>query len=444
MSEQSTGATGTSPTSAERSPPAIARLVLLLGILTGVVSIVLTPFANSDQLMLASDVYFHAGETHLDGESFYDVAPPDRDGFYYLYPPITILVFLPHAFLGSEVASFLLQTLLNLGFGIALATVIWRALDRRGLAITRVDRLLLVGFALVSAHSAINLVNGQVNIWLAFALAIGFDALDRQAGVDESGQSTSSADERASRLPGIGRSELAGVAFAVAALVKIFPTLLGLWLVRLRAWRGVAAAIATGLGGLVLGLVAFGPDLTVTYFEDVLLARYEEQAFEGRPDPTQTTDGFPRQLAALGVPSSLQTLLSGAILAPVVAALYRDVGTDVRRQAAVLGTVIAMLLLFPLPSLYFPLLAFPLVVLLYVLPAGWPRRVLVVGVLVSYVRTDYALAADVVTAVGLPSSLETPLLSALETLFTFVLPPTLGLWILLGACLLVHWRDTRT
>lgn len=433
-------------------PPQSTRLVLLVGILAGLGNLVLLPVANPDQFMLASDVYVHAVEAWLAGEDIYDAAPPGRPDFYYLYPPITILLFLPHALLGSELAAFAIQTALNVGFGIALAAVIWRALARRGVAITTTDRALIVGFVLLSAHSIITVVNGQVNIPLAFALAAGFDALDRRQNTptgNASDRSTSPV-RRFARLwhpPRAWvrehREAVAGVAFALAALLKVFPALVGLWLLRLRAWRGVAAALATGLGGLALGALVFGPDLTVTYLEDVLLGRYEDETFAGRPDPMDSTDGIQRQLAALGIGSPFATMLAVGILTPAVLALYRRIDTDLRRQTAVLGTLVATLLFFPLQALYFPLLAFPLLLLLYLLPPGHPRTVLVAGVLVSFLRPSYEMVAEILVALPIPGGAEATLLTGTEALFTFILPPTVGLWLLLAACLLVHSESQR-
>lgn len=396
----------------------VARLLLLAGVLAGLGNFVLLPVANPEQFQLASDVYYYAAEGLLAGEDIYEVAPPDRPTYSFLYPPIVILVFLPHAILDGTTLAFAIQTSLNVAFAIGLAIVTWRALQRRDVPITSLDKSLIVGFMLVSAHAAINVVNGQVNIWLGFAIAVGFDALDRD------------------------RERLAGLAFALAALVKVFPAILGVWLLRNRAWYGVAVAITTGVAGLLAGLVAFGPELTVTYLEDVLLGRLQEETFDGRPDPTVTTDGLPRQLAALGLTGTASTIVGLLILGPVLLAIYHDMSTDRQRIAAMLATVIVTILLFPLPTLYFPFLAFPLVVLFYTLEAGPARALVVAGTLLSYIRADVTIAADVIRTIPLPSGVESAALSATEALFVFVLPPTLGLWLLLGACLCIArpWR----
>jgi len=151
----------------------------------------------------------------------------------------------PHAVLGTELASFALQTLGNLGAAAGITVVLKRSLGRRDITLTGLDRGLLAGFVLCSSYSAITVLNGEVTLWLAFAVALGIDALDRN------------------------RQRLVGTAFAGAALVKVFPAVLGLWFVRRRAWQGLAAVLVTGLAGLVVGVLVFGLDLTVTYLTDV-------------------------------------------------------------------------------------------------------------------------------------------------------------------------------
>lgn len=397
-------------------PPRSGRLVLVLGIVSGLASIVATPVVAPEQLMLASDVYFYAADALLSGADIYEVTPPERPGLHYIYPPVVVFAFVPHTLLSSTVSAYALQTVLNVAFAAGIAAVLWRALSRRGVSLGRIDGVLFFGFALCSAYSAISLVNGQVNIALAFAFAVGLDALDQR------------------------RYRLAGFAFAAAALVKVFPAALGLWLLRLRAWKSVAVALLTGITGILLGLFALGPEVTVTYFTEVLTGRYD--GFDGAPDPTQSRDGLQRQLAALsGLGQPSVTPLAAALLAPVLAYLYLDVETDSQRQAAALGTILVTLLFFPLQRLYMVLLVFPFVLLLYRLPSGRPRTLLVVGALVSFVRVDFTLAEMALTIVPLPTMLESVLLSGAERFFQVILPPTLGMWLLLAACVLAQYES---
>lgn len=398
-----------------RSPRGQARLILLIGILAGILNLLAIPFVAADQLMLASDVYQVAADAALQGENFYTAEPADRPGYHYLYPPITIVLFIPHALAGSDLGAFALQTALNVGFGAGLAVMVWRALQRRGIELTATDRALIFGFVLLSAHSMITLVNGQINIPLAFALAVGFDAIERE------------------------RNSTAGLAFAIAASLKVFPALVGLWLVRRSAWRGVAGALATGIGGLALGVALLGPSMTEAYLTEVLLARYETETFEGRPAPTATADGVQRQLAALtGLGSPWISIGGVAILGCLLAIVYRAVDTDERHIAAMLATVVCAMLVLPLRPLYYPFLAYPLLLALYRFSDPTARWLLVGGTLVTFLRFEYTMVVNTITAAGMPGVVESPVISGITALYSAILPPTIGLWLILMACLLVQ------
>lgn len=396
-----------------------ARATLALGIMAGIAGLVLTPLVKPEQVMLASDVYLHAANAARTGDNFYQVTPPHRPGYRYLYPPVVVFVFYPHALLGTQFASFVLQTILNLLAGAGTAIILWRALRHRGSPIDRIDAGLLVSFVLVSSYGAIHLLNGQTTIWLGFAFAVGFYALDTH------------------------RQHLAGMAFAAAALIKVFPAAIGLWLIRQRAWRALAAAIATGVAGILLGLAALGPDVTIAYFNEVLAGRYERHSFSDPPTPDHSIDGIQRQLAAIGVRPPYLTVTAFVILAPLLLVLYRRVDTDARRQATILGTIITVLLFLPLQPLYFPLLLYPLVVLLYQLPSGRSRHVLLAGTLVTFVHVGFEVVEFGLVLLPVPGALHTVILGVTGGVFTFILPPTLGLWLLLLACLIIHTTPDR-
>lgn len=387
--------------------------MLALGIVSGIVTATTLPWAAPEQVGIASDVFYYAAQAALEGEDVYAVHPPDLPGYTFLYPPIVVLVFVPHALLGDPTLAYALQTILNIGAALGTAVVVQRALKRRDIPLESIDRALLYGFVLASGWTVSQLVMGQTTLWLAFAVALGLDGLERD------------------------RERLAGGAFAFAALVKVFPAVLGLWLLRRRSWIGVGAAIATGLGGLLLGAIVFGTDLTVYYLTEVLLGRHDGQSFEGVPEPDRNLATARRQLAFLfGGGSPLVTALAVAIVAPLVGVCYRSVETDAHRQTAIVATLVGTFLMLPLQPLYFTLLFYPLLVSLFVLPVGRPRRLLLAGTLVSFLRIQQELVRAGVEP--LPPSIAEPVLATTGTIFTVVLPPTVGLWLLLAGCVAWH------
>lgn len=369
--------------------------------------------------MLATDVYRHATRSFLDGGDLYHTYPAERPGYGYLYPPVTVIAFLPHIVVGSSLGAFVFQTLLNFIAAIGTAIVIFRGLERRDLPVEQIDFVLLCAFMIFSTYGAIQFINGQINLWLAFALAIGFDSIDRRRG------------------------RVAGIAFGVAALFKVFPAVIGLWLLRIRDWRAVGTAIVTGVAGLLLGLALFGSDLTLTYVFDVLFGRFEGSTYDGRPEPADSIDGVHRQLAAIWPTGTAYHTLAGLfIVGGLLAGALIGVSERIERDAAALATIVAILLFLPIQPLYFPLITFPLFMLLYRPLDRTVRRILVAGTFLTLIHLEQDAVELALGWVPLPAVIEDFILSTSAAVFTFVLPPTLGLWLLLGACVLLQLRTT--
>ncbi|MXR21336.1 glycosyltransferase 87 family protein, partial [Halobacterium bonnevillei] len=121
----------------------------------------------------------------------------------------------------------------------------------------------------------------------------------------------------------------AGVAFGSVALVKLFPALVGAWLLRQRAWLAIAAATATGVLGLASGSLVFGPETTAAYLTDTLAHEASVGSFTGGPDPTAPFVTVRRQLTAVfpGLPADWLLPASAFVLAPVFVGVNRVVDT---------------------------------------------------------------------------------------------------------------------
>lgn len=395
------------------------RIVLALAILSGISYVATTAITSPDQFGLASDVYATAVDSWLSGGDLYRVSPDERPGFFYLYPPVTLLLFLPHALLGAGMGAYLLQTAINIVVVLAIALVLKRAIERRGVELSALDQGLLLGFVAISPYAMPHFIEGQVTLWLALALAVGFDAIDRD------------------------REALAGGAFAAAAVIKVFPAAIGLWLLRLRLWRGVLAAMAVGIGALVAGIV-FGPDLTERYITDILVNRYEGQTYDRVADITNDVGGIRRQLAGItGATGPWMTPVSLAILVPLLALAYRRIDTDTHRLAGILATLTALLLFMPLQPLYMALLFFPVVLLIFTLESGPARWMVLIGTLATVFMIDYENYMDWIQ--WTPEMISGPLEALGEAFYTVMLPTDVGLWLFLLAAILIHteWYQAR-
>lgn len=389
------------------------RVVLAASVLAGLASAVVFPAAHPEQVALASDIYYAAARAVLAGHG-----PYADTGF--LYPPPVVAAFLPHGLLGSEPAAFWLQTALNVAALAGVAAIGIRLAELTGADLTRIDRLLIGAFALVGPLSVVNLVNGQINPALALAVGAGVLALETD------------------------RRVAGGALFGLAALVKLFPALVGAWLVRRRAWRAIAAATATGLGLLVAGLAVFGAGAYETYVTSILTGEASVGTFAGGPDPRAPYATLRRQLALVAPSLSGTALLavSLAIVAPVLAAANRSVATTTDRLVAVHATLAATLLAFPLEPFYRVLHAATLVPLLYALD-GTPRRLFIAGAALVVVPIAYPDVAIVAGLPVVPSPVGDSLLAGARALFSVVLPPTIGSWLVIAGCLL-HQHRVRT
>jgi hypothetical protein len=67
-----------------------------------------------------------------------------------------------------------------------------------------------------------------------------------------------------------GRSASAGAVIAVAAVLKIYPAIFGLYLARKRRWTALAALVVTAIAALALGVALFGRETWRVYGFEVL------------------------------------------------------------------------------------------------------------------------------------------------------------------------------
>ncbi|WP_128226412.1 glycosyltransferase family 87 protein [Halobacteriaceae archaeon SHR40] len=365
--------------------------------------------------------YHYAAERALAGQSFYDVTPPGTyDWAVYLYPPGTLPTFYPFTLFEWTTGYAILTVLSVLGAGLATWLLVGYV-ESLGPELGWIDVGLVFGAVLFSTHTYGTIYYGNINILLALGLLGGFVALQRD------------------------REYLAGSVFALTALFKVFPALIGFYLLRVRRWYAVGAALLTGLGGLVVGVVLYGLDATVYYFTDVVAGRTETELFTG---------GYPiegifyitiqrpiSRLVSAVWPSAPYLVIFGVsvlICASILAYFYYDLGTELDRQMAIFATLVVMLILVPSLQWYLVLLYFPLVTLLYLWQDGASRYLFLIGGVLFSVTGNTAdtvdaleRAPDVVETLGYPIAVAAT-------------PPLYGLLLMLAACAIYKYRSRET
>jgi len=364
--------------------------------------------------------YYAAAEAALDGQAFVGI-DPGPPGVSYVYPPISVLLFLPQAAAGDWQVAFLLQTALNVAAALGLAALVLRTVEAERGRLPAVDRVLIGAFCVGSAPIVAVFGQGQVDALIALALAGAFVALERR------------------------RHGVAGGLLGAAALVKVFPAALGLWLVWRRAWRALAAAVATGLSGLAVGGLLFGLDAYARYFE-VLAGRSRIAEFAGTVSPNFFAMSLYRPLSQL-VPAAdpvLYAPLSVLAVAPVAGLVARRERTLTDRLATYLVAVAAMLLVSPASNvLYVVYVYFPLLCLLHLDGAGPGQSLLVAGIAALAFPVQPAHVGTALTAVGAPASVSAAVVGVVRPVLTVASLPLLGLVAVLAWCALraVRRRD---
>lgn len=361
--------------------------------------------------------YHYAVDRARDGVSFYDVTPLDSyEWAVYLYPPGTLPSFYPFTVF-QWTTGYLLMTGLSVVAAVLGTWLLVRYVESLGPQLGWIDVGLIFAPLLLSTHAYGTIYYGNINILLVLGIVTGFWALHR------------------------GRGNLAGVSFGLTALFKLFPTLIGLWLLREREWEAVGAATVTGLVGLLVGVVLYGFDTTRYYFTDVVAGRTDAELFTGG----YPTDSFfyitiQRPISHLlatvwpSVPYVAIVAVSVLLCGGILAYFYADLTGERDRQMAILATLVVMLIVVPSLQWYLVLLLLPVVTLLYTWRAG-PGRYLFLAGGVLYSITGNT--EDTLSALELaPDGLETvgyPVAVAAT-------PPLYGLLLMLVGC---AWHKYR-
>ncbi|GAB3682667.1 glycosyltransferase family 87 protein [Salinarchaeum chitinilyticum] len=379
------------------------------------------------------EVYYYAVDELFAGGNFYDVSPPGESDFYeYLYPPITILLFVPTQ-LVSPTAGYWLFLGLNALAAVALTVFAVRYVEDLGRPLGWIDVALVFAFCYLGSQMVVNFFYGNVNLLLGAGVAAGIYLLE--VGDDSA-----------------RRQSVAGGLFATVALIKVFPALLGLYLLRIRAWWATASALAVGIGGLLAGelLFALGPfgwDTGDRAFGFGMTERWLREAVIPRSDTKLFMGGFPadetfyvtiqRPLSHVlwgvvpGSPEWLTTALvlgSFAIGLLVAGLALRRLPTRLDRLVGAFAAAAVAVTVVPSLQYYVALTFLPVIVLAYVLDRHPARIVFLVGgLLLAYAVWPPGVLEDL-------SSYPAPIQFVLDPIATTATTQLLGLAVMLLAC----------
>jgi len=395
---------------------ALQRASLLFGVLTGIFGVALAVNEFSKSPELDFQAYYFAGRAVVRGEPFVGWGITEGTfltGKAYVYTPITAPVFSFYSVFPDWQTAYVLNVILLSVVFLLIGRLSVRFVAAHGRSLPRLDRWLIVGFCLLSGHTILGLYRGNIDPLMLLLIAVGFLAVER------------------------GEEVRGGVLWAVAALFKLFPAVLGVWLLYRRASRAIVAAVVTGVGFTLLGLAVFGIDAHVEFVEFILTERSREGAFQGGLDPTITWITLRRPLSQVVALSGNQLfVVSMAIVAPFVYLLYREAETALDRTVAFFGTMLVLLItIVPSTLNYVVYLYFPLVSLLYLTDDRRARRLFVAGLVLVSVPLYPQHVELLVSAVPLSAGAEAATMGAVRAVMTYASIPLVGFLVLFAGCL---------
>lgn len=398
----------------------VIRAVLSLGIVTGVAMTVYFAFlAPVSPLGWDFHAYHQAGEAVLAGDSFVGLEP-DTGGGEFVYPPIVVLVFVPYALLSGWETAFVVHSAINVACLGTVGFLCLRELEKLGVELDRRDRYLIMAFALGSLYPLINLGLGQIDPLVSLLIIGIFLGVEREHNL------------------------IAGGAAALAGIIKLFPVVLGVWLLWLKRWRAITVAIVTGLTAVLASFAIFGWETNEAYLEVIIGSRSRLQAFaEGvSPDFFSLTLIRPISVLLQGLPAWTFLLVSVTIVGPILWFIYQRTSTRLDRHVAFLATVTAVLIALPSSNLNHLLyLYFPLIVLVYAIEEKQARRWLLGGMVILAIPLQPEIITSSLKVLPISETLLASVDAVASTTLSFASVALVGTVMLLVACVL-YARDS--
>jgi len=382
------------------------RIPLILGIAFGIFSFFFLLLFSEGGDGHAARAYWLAAKGLVSDGQIYGFFPG------YRYTPITILLFVPYAYLPFSVV-FVVQavTAVLAAGGLGILTI--SHIEDQGRILTQAERGLVLSFFLISSLSIPAYMQAQVNTHLALLIAIGFVAFERD------------------------RDILSGSAFAIAALFKAIPAIFGLWLLYRQGYRAVLTSISVGVTGLLLGVLLFGMDTTVIYFE-ILLTRAQigNLASISSPETAYLTLKQPLAHFLPGLGDLTLTVLNIAPLILVVGFAFRydQSHSTVQSQILSILAISIAMLAGTLSYFYYSIyIMFPLVASLFLIENRITKSLLGAGTALLVAIFTAEDVAAVVQALPVPASLSDLIINISYIVMSIAPLPLLGVLSILVA-----------
>lgn len=387
------------------------RLSLLFGIVVGLASIIY--YVKFSTLAINDfKVYYFAAEASLQGKIFTGpMTGPNGEFLDFLYPPISVIYFYLYTPLPTWFHGYIAHNILNGIVAIVTAHLtISYVNNARSSHLSQIDKRLIYGVMLLSPFPVMTFAQGQMNLILLFLFVIGYLWL-------ENGNPN------------------AGISYGVAALIKVWPTLFGLWLIQNRSKAAIIRATGVGVSGLLMGVLIFGTENTVTWLNYILAERSGRIANGIAPQQHATTLLRPLTQLIIGLETYQYVLLAAIILLIPLVFIYQQTESATDMLYGYAATIIFMLLIFPSGMTYQIFLLFPLISLLYISKERKEVILLSVATFLIFLPFHAGHILDIVKII-LPANI-LPITNTIVTgFFNWISLPLIGDLLILGAAIL--------
>lgn len=381
-----------------------ARLGLFLGVLGGIFTavffIILRPNPPT-----TFDVFYYAAKQSLSGPVVYET------GYgLWTYTPASLLYFYPYAILFDFETALsvhrLISVIFTLSYGISLVKFVSLHAETK-----RIDDIAVFLFSTLSVYPVVNVINGSFVGIFTTLLGLGWILMET-------------------------RRDYGGALWALASIVKGYPAFWGAYMIRIRNWKAILAAVVTGLSSTAIGLLLFGIDAYTRFFTAASMNRVRYEMFRGGASPDNEAVTPLRALGQLfpNVDPSFWTPVILLIILCITLIVYYAIPSDSVNNRATLLLVTILGVWFVLPTsqdLDVYIVYAPLIALLFVERQQWIQSLYVLGLITfsyNFGRTELETVSELFGLAEFVMIVGEPVLS-------FATMPMYGLFMLYVGCI---------
>lgn len=315
-----------------------ASAVLLIGILGGLLTAAFFALFRPNP-SITFDVFYFAAKQSMTGPVVYDT------GYgLWTYTPASLLYFYPYAMFFEFETALLIHRIISAGVTLGYGVILVWFINNR-ISLRQIDRIAIFGFTTLSVYPIVNVINGSfVGIFATF-LGLGWLLMESDRNIG-------------------------GALWALAAIIKGYPAFWGAYMIRVRNWKAIGAAIITGVGSTLFGVLFFGIDAYRRFFSEAGSSRVRYHLFRGGTSPDNEAVTPLRALGQLFPtvdPSVWTPIILVAILCITVTVYYLiPADSLINRATLLLVTILGIWFVMPTSQdMDVYIIYAPLLVLLY-------------------------------------------------------------------------------